>query len=54
MVIFLLLREKFFLWFFYSCFSCMAVQSLITVESLSSACVESLEFTDERFILLVP
>ena len=32
----------------------MAVQTLVTVESLSSACLKSLEFTDKRFILLVP
>ena len=32
----------------------MAVHSLINVESLSSACVRSLEFAGFRFILLVP
>ena len=32
----------------------MAVNSLISVESLSSACVNCLEFADMRFILSVP
>ena len=32
----------------------MAVPSLISVESLSSACVKSLQFADIMFISLVP
>ena len=32
----------------------MAVHSLISVESLSSACVNSLKFAEMRFILFVP
>ena len=32
----------------------IAVPSLISVESLSSACVYSLEFAEIRFILFVP
>ena len=32
----------------------MAVYSLIRVESLSSACANSLEFAEMRFILFVP
>ena len=32
----------------------MAVHSFIRVESLSSACVNSLEFAETRFILFVP
>ena len=32
----------------------IAVHSLINVESLSSACVNSLEFAEIRFILFVP
>ena len=32
----------------------IAVQSLISVESLSSACVNSLQFAEIRFILFVP
>ena len=32
----------------------MAVQSLIRLESLSSACVNSLELAEMRFILCVP
>ena len=36
------------------CVHIMAVHSLIRVESLSSACVNSLEFAELRFILFVP
>ena len=32
----------------------MTVRSLIKVESLSLACVNSLEFAETRFILFVP
>ena len=32
----------------------MAVHSLIRVESLSSACMNSLEFAEMRFFLFVP
>ena len=34
--------------------SIIAVHSLISVESLSSACVDILEFAEIRFILFVP
>ena len=32
----------------------IAVYSLSSVESLGSACVKNFEFSDKRFILLVP